>query len=131
MREAKQPAPYRPELERLEGRCVPALIVSQNAFAPPLLSATEVLQLLNRASVATQSNDGIIAIVDRQGNILGVRVETGVSAALQANPDLLAFAIDGAVAKARTAAFFANNDAPLTSRTVGFISQSTITEREV
>ena len=39
--------------------------------------------------------------------------------------------IDGAVAKARTAAFFTNNQAPLTSRTIRFISQSTITQREV
>ena len=41
------------------------------------------------------------------------------------------FAVDGAVAKARTGAFFGNNQAPLTSRTVQFVSQSTITEREV
>jgi uncharacterized protein GlcG (DUF336 family) len=35
------------------------------------------------------------------------------------------------VAKARTAAFFANDTAPLTSRTIRFISQTTITQREV
>src|SRR5262249_5848744 len=39
--------------------------------------------------------------------------------------------VDGALAKARTAAFFANNTAPLTSRTIRFISQTSITEREV
>ena len=44
---------------------------------------------------------------------------------------MLIFAIDGAVAKARTAAFFANQDTPITSRTVRFISQSTVTQREV
>jgi uncharacterized protein GlcG (DUF336 family) len=52
---------------------------------------------------------------------------------LAAIPDMdtLVFAIDGAVAKARTAAMFSSDQAPLTSRTVRFISQSTITEREV
>lgn len=57
--------------------------------------------------------------------------EANVDANLLADPNLKAFAIDGAIAKARTAALFANNEAPLTSRTVGFMSQSTITQREV
>src|SRR5262249_34391584 len=43
----------------------------------------------------------------------------------------LIYAIDGALSEARTAAFFANNQAPLTSRTVQFIAQSAISEREV
>src|SRR5258708_10028378 len=43
----------------------------------------------------------------------------------------LTFAIDGALAEARTGAFFGNNNAPLTSRTIQFISQTTITQREV
>ncbi|TWT86232.1 heme-binding protein [Neorhodopirellula pilleata] len=96
-----------------------------------LLEAAEVRTLLERASAATPSNDGIIAVVDRNGRILGVRVEDGVSATLKADPKQLAFAIDGAVAKARTAAFFSSNAAPLTSRTIRFISQSTVTQREV
>lgn len=96
-----------------------------------LLTAADVKTLLDRASAASQSTDAIIAVVDRGGRILGVRVEGGVSAALQADADRLAFAVDGAVAKARTAAFFSNNQAPLTSRTIRFISQSTVTQREV
>jgi uncharacterized protein GlcG (DUF336 family) len=112
------------------------------------ITAAEVPQLLARASAASPSNDGIIAIVDRGGNILGVRVEQGVfdqyvSLYGLATPqyfEKLAFAIDGAVAKARTAANFANGDsssalgsglAPLTSRTIRSLSQSTITERQV
>ncbi|MGI9456094.1 MAG: GlcG/HbpS family heme-binding protein [Aeoliella sp.] len=92
--------------------------------------STEVSDLLARASGATNSNDAIIAIVDRGGRILGVRVEDDV---LTNIPDTstMVFAIDGAVAKARTAAFFSNDDAALTSRTVRFISQTTITQREV
>ena len=94
----------------------------------PQLKTTEVEQLLDRASAATPSDGAIIAVVDRNGTILGVRTEAGVVA-----PDdkVLSFMIDGAVAKARTAAFFANDQGPLTSRTVRLISQSTVTQREV
>ena len=103
----------------------------------PQLTAAEVSSILDYATQVSTSDDAIIAIVDRGGNILGVRVEAGVDAGLQADPQLLTFAIDGAVAKARTAAFFSNGDpvngtfAPLTSRLVRFISQSTVTFREV
>jgi uncharacterized protein GlcG (DUF336 family) len=103
--------------------------------APPLpeqtITAGEVDTLLRRAAAASASSDAIIAVVDRNGRILGVRVESGVSGAITGDPAALVFAIDGAVSKARTGAFFGNNQAPLTSRTVQFISQSTITEREV
>jgi uncharacterized protein GlcG (DUF336 family) len=95
------------------------------------ISAAQVAQLLDRASAATPSNDAIIAIVDRNGRILGVRVESGVSPLITGNPEKLTFAIDGAIAEARTGAFFGNAGAPLTSRTIQFISQSTITQREV
>jgi uncharacterized protein GlcG (DUF336 family) len=96
-----------------------------------VLSTSDVSTLLQRAAAASSRNDAIIAVVDRSGNILGVRVEAGVNPAITGNPEMLTFAIDGAVAEARTAAFFANNQAPLTSRTIEFISQSTITQREV
>ncbi len=105
-----------------------------HGLGDPQLTAAEVGILLDRASAATPSNDAIIAVVDREGTILGVRTESNVSA-----PDnqTLAFMIDGAVAKARTAAMFSNGDpvagtvGPLTSRTIRFLSQTTITQREV
>jgi uncharacterized protein GlcG (DUF336 family) len=122
----------------------------------PQLTAAEVSAILNYATQVSTSEDAIIAIVDRGGKILGVRVEDGVIANLDsvtntttggngngvidagtAEERTLVFAIDGAVAKARTAAFFSNGDpvngtfAPLTSRLVRFISQSTVTFREV
>ena len=96
-----------------------------------VLTAGEVGTLLRRAAAASKSEDAIIAVVDRNGRILGVRTEGKVSNAITSNTANLVFAIDGAVAKARTAAFFANNQAPLTSRTIRNLSQSTITEREV
>jgi len=118
---------FRPMLETLEHRAMPALIGGQQTLAPPTLSPAEVQTLLQRAAVATASADAIIAVVDRGGQILGVLVEDDVPLA----GDDLIFAVDGAVAKARTAAFFATDAAPLTSRTIQFISQTTITQREV
>ncbi len=97
----------------------------------PTLSADDVTALLRRAAAASASSDGIFVVVDRGGRILGVRVESGVATELTSDPALLAFAVDGAVSLARTGAYFANDQAPLTSRTIRSLSQSTITEREV
>jgi uncharacterized protein GlcG (DUF336 family) len=75
------------------------------------LSATEVATI---ARAADGSIDGTttVAVVDRAGRVLAVFRRAGVSAA---NDDL-------AVGVARTAAFFSHNQAPLSSRTVRFIS---------
>ena len=100
------------------------------------LTPADVGQLLDRAAAATPNDDAIVAIVDRAGNILGVRVEGNVSTDITggdpSTPDANEiFAIDGAVALARTAAFFSNDNAPITSRTVQELSESTITQQEV
>ncbi len=99
------------------------------------LTEDDVRTLLRRASAATRSDDAIIVVVDRNGTILGVRVEEDVNLSPTGDPDLdakkLAFAIDGAAAKARTAAFFSNNEAPITSRTIRSLSQSTMAQRVV
>jgi len=124
-----------PRLEQLEGREVPALLASQLgplvAPSPPQLTTTEVDTLLQRAAAADAKDNAIVVIVDRGGRLLGARVEGNVDPAITASKEQLTFAIDGALAEARTAAFFSSNQAPLTSRTVGFISQSTVTQREV
>ena len=105
------------------------------------LTTTDVDTLLRRAVASANTSNAIIAVVDRNGTILGVQVEPGALASVA--PDRLDFAIDGAVAEARTGAFFSNNDAKqgvitpstipidLTSRTIRQISQTTITAREV
>jgi uncharacterized protein GlcG (DUF336 family) len=104
-----------------------------NALGLPqaTLTAADVDALLRRAAAASSTQDAIIVITDRNGRILGVRVEGLVDPAITGDPAQLVFAIDGALAKARTGAFFGNNAAPLTSRTIENISQSTITQREV
>ncbi len=114
-----------------EGEFLATINEAEHLGSQNLLTTSDVQKLLQRASQASASEDAIIAVVDRSGRILGVRVEAGVDAGLRADPERLAFAIDGAVAKARTAAFFSSNAAPLTSRTIRFISQSTMTQREV
>ncbi len=109
-----------------------ALPVGATPSAPQqTITPDEVNALLQRAAAASASSDAIIVIADRNGSILGVRVESGVSAAITGNLSNLVFAVDGAYAKALTGAYFGNNQAPLTSRTIQNISQSTITEREV
>jgi uncharacterized protein GlcG (DUF336 family) len=75
------------------------------------LGATEV-DTIARAAAKSISENATIAVVDRAGRILGVLRKAGVGTA---NDDL-------AVATARTAAFFSHNMAPLSSRTVRFIS---------
>ncbi len=87
----------------------PSTLSAKDASAANLLTGAEVRTLMERASQASRSNDAIIAVVDRSGRILGVRKESGVA---PMDDKTLAFAIDGAVAKARTAAFFSSNAAP-------------------
>jgi uncharacterized protein GlcG (DUF336 family) len=96
-----------------------------------LLTTSDVQALLERAAAAANYDDAIIAVVDRNGTILGVRVESGVSPQITDNIGSLVFAIDGAVSEARTAAYFSNDTAPVTSRTIQQVSQTTITQREV
>jgi uncharacterized protein GlcG (DUF336 family) len=96
-----------------------------------VLSTADVQTLLDRAARATGSDSAIVAVVDRMGDPLGIRVEGNVSPAITGNTEKLVFAVDGALAEARTGAFFGNNQAPLTSRTIQFISQSTMAQREI
>jgi uncharacterized protein GlcG (DUF336 family) len=109
----------------------PAPDPGPSADQTTILNTNEVDQLIDRAAAASASDDAIIVVVDRGGRLLGVRVERGVSAQVTGNPATITYAIDGALAEARTAAFFANDQAPLTSRTIQFISQTTMTQREI
>ena len=70
--------------------------VNATIVPPAILMPAQVDQLLQRASAATASNDAIIAIVDRGGRLLGLRVEGGVDPAITGNNANLIFAVDGA-----------------------------------
>ena len=86
------------------------------------LTQADVQMLVQAAATTAQSNAMAIAVVDRLGRILAVYEQPGAPASLPGNfgtpvpPDELA------VSLARTGAFFSNDQAPLSSRTVRFIS---------
>ena len=78
------------------------------------LTRDEVEAIVRAAAGSLDVNMMRIAVVDRAGRVLALFRKSGVS------PDL---ALDDlAVGTARTAAFFSHNMAPLSSRTVRFIS---------
>jgi uncharacterized protein GlcG (DUF336 family) len=77
------------------------------------LSASEVQSIVEAAASALANDSATIAVVDRTGRPLAVYRQPGF---LAANDDL-------ALGVARTAAFFSNSQAPLSSRTIRFISQ--------
>ena len=64
----------------------------------------------------------VIAVVDRGGNILGVFRKAAAPVQVVGNFGVLVDANDYAMGLARTGAFFSNDQAPLSSRTVRFIS---------
>ena len=78
----------------------------------PALASTEVVALIEAAALAVDDERMVIAVVDRAGNPLGVY---GKSAVRPGDEEV-------ALGLARTAAFFSNDTAPLSSRTVRFVS---------
>jgi uncharacterized protein GlcG (DUF336 family) len=90
------------------------------AYQP--LTQAEVTQIVTSAAVAASADTMIVAVVDRQGNVLGGFQKPNAPMLALGNFSLMENANDVAVALARTGAFFSNNQAPLTSRTVRFIS---------
>lgn len=88
-------------------------------FVP--LAASDVQSLVQSAATAA---DGpmVIAVVDRLGRILALYRKTGAPSTVTGNFGATVDANELAVSLARTAAFFSNDQAPLSSRTVRFIS---------
>ena len=89
---------------------------------PPVLSAADVDAVIQHAAASVNSEALVIAVTDRQGDILAVYRKPGAPATTTANFGMQADANEVAVALARTAGFFSNSQAPLSSRTVRFIS---------
>ena len=98
--------------------CSTPLLFSQNlpsdrAGGPAqILTADDVRAVLTTAATALADDTLAAAVVDRTGNILGVYARRGAAAV---TPDV-------AVSLARTGAMFSHDQAPLSSRTVRFIS---------
>jgi uncharacterized protein GlcG (DUF336 family) len=101
--------------------------IATSELAAPL-SADEVTAILQGAA-ASLDVPLTVAVVDRVGNILGIYRKANAPAQVSGNffnePPPLGGPQDAnevAVSLARTGAFFSNNQAPLSSRTVRFVS---------
>src|SRR5437899_7892843 len=95
--------------------------------SPPPPAAVQPLQVSDvqnivQAAVNSVGVDMVVAVVDRAGFVLGVFRTPNAPAMSTGNFGQPVDADDLAVALARTGAFFSNDQAPLSSRTVRFIS---------
>ena len=90
------------------------------ASVPPLQVAD--VQGIVQAAVNSVNVDMVVAVVDRAGFVLGVFRTQNAPATATGNFGQTQNANDLAVSLARTGALFSNDQAPLSSRTVRFIS---------
>ena len=91
------------------------------AQGPPGLTASDVQSVIRKVAESVDTAIAV-AVTDRQGNILGVFRQHGAPANAIGNFGETAGTHELAVALARTGAFFSHNQAPLSSRTVRYIS---------
>jgi len=98
-----------------------APVVAPPAAAVEALQAADVENIV-QAAVNSVNVDMAVAIVDRAGFVLGVFRTQNAPATATGNFGQIQDANEVAVALARTGAFFSNDQAPLSSRTVRFIS---------
>jgi len=94
---------------------------------PPPVASVQPLQTVDvqnivQAAVNSVNVDMALAVVDRAGFVLGVFRTQNAPITTNADFGQVQNANDVAVALARTGAFFSNDQAPLSSRTVRFIS---------
>src|SRR6267378_3256152 len=95
--------------------------------APPPIPAIQALQVTDVQNIVTTAVNSVnaemvVAVVDRAGFVLGVFRTQNAPVTTAGNFGQMLNANDVAVALARTGAFFSNDQAPLSSRTVRFIS---------
>jgi len=98
---------------------------SDPATPPPTASPLGISDVQNIVQAAAQAADSatmVIAVADRGGNVLAVFRKSGAGATAAGNFSVTVNVNDLAVGLARTAAYFSNDQAPLSSRTVRFIS---------
>jgi uncharacterized protein GlcG (DUF336 family) len=105
-----------------DGSGVTRGLTSVAVTASPFLTAVDVASILQTAAGAIDATTMVIAVTDREGNVLGVFRKPNAPSTVSGNFGAAVDANDQAVALARTGAFFSNNQAPLSSRTVRFIS---------
>jgi len=98
-----------------------APVVPPPAPAVQALQAADVQNIV-QAAVNSVNADMAVAVVDRAGFVLGLFRTQNAPATAVGNFGQVLNANEVAVALARTGAFFSNDQAPLSSRTVRFIS---------
>ena len=100
---------------------------STTPITPPPVTAVQALQVADiqnivQAAVNSVNVDMTVAVVDRAGFVLGVFRTQNAPSTATGNFRQVQDANEVAIALARTGAFFSNDQAPLSSRTVRFIS---------
>ena len=93
----------------------------QSVTPPEPLTSADVQSVINAAALSVNVPI-VVAVTDRLGNVLAVFDVPGAPTSGVGNFGNTENADELAVALARTAAFFSNSQAPLSSRTVRFIS---------
>ena len=98
--------------------CLAAGLACPEASAHTQLTKADVQQIIAQAATRAARVDAnsIIAVVDREGYVLGVWNVAG-------NPDPNGQFVAAAIARAGTAAFLSSNQNAFTSRTAGYIIQ--------
>ncbi|MGH6683310.1 MAG: hypothetical protein ACRECA_05205, partial [Pseudolabrys sp.] len=86
-------------------------------------SAADVSSIVQAAAEAADPNTMVIAVVDRAGRVLGVYRKPAAPTLATGNFGAQVDTNELAVSLARSAAFFSNDQAPLSSRTVRFLSE--------
>ncbi len=100
---------------------------SSTPLSVPAVASVQAMQTgdvqnIVQAAVNSVNVDMVVAVVDRAGFVLGVFRTQNAPATAVGNFGQSFDANDLAVALARTGAFFSNDQAPISSRTVRFIS---------
>jgi uncharacterized protein GlcG (DUF336 family) len=116
-------------LALLLGGCSGVTVVPPTQSPGPVQTSANLLSVSDVQSIVTAAAASVnvplaIAVSDRSGNILAVYLKANAPATAEANFGVPAPAAEVAAALARSAAFFSNDQAPISTRTVRFISAS-------
>lgn len=104
------------------GGGVPSFPAPAASTTGATLTKENVAHIVQAAAEAVSPTTMVIAVVDRTGKVLAVWRKPDAPTTFPGNFQKLVNTNDLAVGLARTGAFFSNDTAPLTSRTVRFIS---------
>ena len=99
-----------------------AVTTAPSGPATVTLTASDVDSIVHAAAAATSPTAAVIAVVDRSGNVLALYRKPDAPLTVAGNFGIQTSTNDVAIGLARTGAFFSNDQAPLPSRTVRFIS---------